>query len=168
MRETAYWTSFSTPLGEALIAATDQGVCRLTLPKEKPERFFDWLKGIFDVEKKEHPIALQAIQQLDEYWAGKRSVFDVPLDLRGTAFQKQVWHELLAIPYGITTNYGTLAKKLGDPKASQAVGAANGKNPIFLIVPCHRVIGANGNLTGYAGGLDTKHFLLQHEGALLL
>ena len=95
-------------------------------------------------------------------------MFDLPLAPVGTPFQQRVWTALLNIPHGVTISYGELATRLGDPKASRAVGLANGRNPISIIIPCHRVIGANGNLTGYGGGLDRKEWLLRHEGALLL
>lgn len=106
--------------------------------------------------------------QLREYFEGNRNTFDVNLEADGTAFEHNVWDQLNKIPFGSTTTYGTIAKKIGDPNASQAVGSANGKNPIAIIVPCHRVVGSNNNLTGYAGGLDRKEWLLKHEGALLL
>ena len=102
--------------------------------------------------------------QLDEYFAGDRKVFDIPFDQEGTAFQNNVWQQLLSIPYGQLASYGDIAKKLKNPKAVRAVGAANGKNPVSILVPCHRVIGSNGKLTGYAGGLERKQWLLQHEG----
>lgn len=105
--------------------------------------------------------------QLDEYFAGTREQFDLPLRPRGTDFQQRVWTGLLQIPFGATSTYGGLAARLGDRQASRAVGLANGKNPISIIVPCHRVIGADGSLTGYGGGLDRKLWLLRHEGALL-
>lgn len=104
-----------------------------------------------------------AKRQLAEYFAGTRTVFTVPIELRGTEFQKQVWQSLLTIPFGQTCSYGQLAKQIDNPKAVRAVGAANGRNPISVIVPCHRVIGANGKLTGFAGGLDVKQKLLQLE-----
>jgi methylated-DNA-[protein]-cysteine S-methyltransferase len=94
-------------------------------------------------------------------------VFDLPLVFEGTAFQKRVWNLLRDIPYGTTTSYGTLARRLGDPHATRAVGAANGQNPIPIIVPCHRVVGSRGELTGFGGGIDRKRWLLEHEGALL-
>ena len=103
--------------------------------------------------------------QLNEYFRGKRQNFNVPLDLTGTAFQKQVWLELVNIPYGTTTNYGEIAKNINNPKGSRAVGMANSKNPIPIIIPCHRVIGKNGNLTGFGGGLDVKQQLLDLEKA---
>ena len=112
-------------------------------------------------------ILVKTCAQLTEYFAGTRTTFDLPLEFSGTDFQLQVWQMLRAIPYGTTTSYGELARRLGDPTASRAVGAANGQNPIPVIVPCHRVIGANGDLTGFGGGLDRKRWLLEHEGALL-
>jgi methylated-DNA-[protein]-cysteine S-methyltransferase len=102
-------------------------------------------------------------EQLDAYFAGERQTFDLPLQMTGTPFQKQVWQGLMAIPYGTTISYAELARRIGRPGASRAVGAANGRNPIGIIVPCHRVIGANGTLTGYGGGLDRKEWLLAHE-----
>lgn len=105
----------------------------------------------------------QCKQQLSEYFNSQRQTFDLPLDSHGTKFQRQVWQGLLTIPYGQVASYSDLAKHISNPKAVRAVGAANGKNPISIIVPCHRVIGANGTLTGYAGGLERKQWLLQHE-----
>lgn len=104
--------------------------------------------------------------QIQEYFKGKRQTFNIPLESDGTDFQKNVWHTLTKIPFGETWNYGQLATAIGNKNASRAVGAANGKNPISIIVPCHRVIGANGTLTGYAGGLEAKEWLLKHEGVL--
>lgn len=106
--------------------------------------------------------------QLQEYFNGKRSTFQLPIHTEGTDFEHTVWKELQTIPPGSTTTYGAIAKKLGDTHYAQAVGAANGKNPIAIVIPCHRVLGANQNLTGYAGGLHRKEWLLKHEGALLL
>lgn len=106
------------------------------------------------------------IDQLESYFAGERQSFDVPFEMRGTPFQISVWQQLLMIPYGETRSYGQLAQQLGKPTASRAVGAANGRNPLSLIVPCHRVIGAGGKLTGYAGGLDCKNYLLHLENSL--
>ncbi len=101
--------------------------------------------------------------QLAEYFAGERTEFDIPLKLAGTPFQNRVWQELARIPFGVTISYGELARRVGQPTASRAVGSANGKNPISIIVPCHRVIATSGNLTGYGGGLPNKQWLLQHE-----
>ena len=108
-------------------------------------------------------VLVQTIAQLTEYFAGARRIFDVPLGLHGTEFQQRVWRTLLDIPHGTTWSYGELARAIGKPSASRAVGAANGKNPISIIVPCHRVIGANGDLTGYGGGMPAKRWLLGHE-----
>jgi methylated-DNA-[protein]-cysteine S-methyltransferase len=106
-------------------------------------------------------------RQLEQYFAGKRTEFELPLRLNGSAFERRVWDALLEIPYGTTTTYGELAVKLGAPRGARAVGLANGRNPVAIIVPCHRVIGAGGKLTGYGGGLERKTALLVHEGALL-
>ncbi len=105
-----------------------------------------------------------ARRQLEEYFAGTRRAFDLPLRLQGTDFQRRVWRELDEIPYGVTWSYGQLARRIGNPSASRAVGLANGRNPISILVPCHRVIGADGSLTGYGGGLERKQWLLAHEG----
>ena len=106
-------------------------------------------------------------EQLNEYFAGKRTTFDLPLEPTGTDFQLSVWELLRKIPYGVTTSYGALARRLGDPGASRAVGAANGANPIPIIVPCHRVVGSRGELTGFGGGIERKRWLLEHEGVLI-
>jgi methylated-DNA-[protein]-cysteine S-methyltransferase len=105
-----------------------------------------------------------AVKQLNEYFAGKRREFDLPLRMAGTEFQRRVWRELAEIPFGETRSYGQLAKRLDNPNGSRAVGLANGRNPIAIIVPCHRVIGADGSLTGFGGGIDRKEWLLTHEG----
>jgi methylated-DNA-[protein]-cysteine S-methyltransferase len=106
---------------------------------------------------------VEVAEQLRAYFAGERTDFTVKLDPRGTAFQRRVWDALVTIPYGTTTTYGRLAAVLGDPRSTRAVGLANGRNPIAIVIPCHRVIGADGNLTGYGGGLDRKRWLLSHE-----
>jgi len=115
------------------------------------------------MEKNETSILKKAYKQFDEYFRGKRKVFDLPLNLRGTEFQLKTWKQLQTIPYGQTRSYGQLAEMTGDPKASRAVGMANNKNPISIIVPCHRVIGHDGKLTGYGGGLELKQQLLDLE-----
>ncbi|PSW18012.1 cysteine methyltransferase [Photobacterium sanctipauli] len=116
----------------------------------------------------QQPNAMTALcfEQLSDYFAGKRLAFDVPLNMKGTAFQRTVWQVLNTLDYGQTCSYGDIANQIGNPKAVRAVGAANGKNPIPIIVPCHRVIGSSGKLTGYAGGLDIKIWLLEHEKAV--
>ena len=122
-------------------------------------------KDDFLFEKKESALIKKAGKQLGEYFAGKRRSFDLPLYFVGTDFQKKVWNALLTIPYGETRSYGEIAAQIGNPKASRAVGMANNRNPISIICPCHRVIGADGSLTGYGGGLRTKQFLLDLETA---
>ena len=117
------------------------------------------------VSRRDHASFVEVTTQLDEYFAGDRTEFDLPLRLEGTAFRCQVWAQLRAIPFGQTISYGELARRVGNPKASRAVGLANGRNPIALIVPCHRVIAADGTLGGYGGGLDRKSFLLDLERA---
>jgi len=115
------------------------------------------------VDTPDHPVLCETARQLDEYFAGKRKAFDLPLAFRGTAFQRAVWSALLRIPFGETSSYGRIARELDRPNAARAVGAANGRNPISIVAPCHRVIGANGALTGFAGGLAAKEALLALE-----
>ena len=152
-----YYCYLNSPIGDLLLAGDDDGLSLIGFPQGKmrhdPEP--DW---IFN----EKPFAVVR-QQLEEYFAGERTVFDLPLHLSGTDFQVQVLQELQRIPYGETTSYGEIAKRIGRPKAMRAVGAANGRNPIPIIVPCHRVIGSSGDLTGFGGGLDTKEALLRLE-----
>ena len=122
--------------------------------------------GISDAICRDTPLLLEARRQLEEYFAGLRAAFSLPLAPEGTDFQKAVWRELENIPYGETRTYGQIAKALGNPKANSAVGMANHKNPVAIMIPCHRVIGADGSLTGYADGLDIKETLLRLEGAI--
>ena len=146
--ETAY---LKTPIGYAEFRGDADGLAAIT---------------VYDAEK---PIGIipdvlqEAVYQFTEYFEGKRKVFDLTLNPQGTAFQKRVWEELGNIPYGKTVSYLELAKRLGDVKAIRAVAAANGRNPLWIVVPCHRVIGSNGDLVGYAGGLHRKKWLLEHE-----
>lgn len=148
-----------SPVGALKLVASDKGLAAILWENDSPRRVP--LTGL--AEDNRHPILLKAERQLQEYFAGSRRAFDLPLDMRGTTFQKDVWEALLAIPYGETRSYGQLAKQLGRPSASRAVGAANGRNPISIVVPCHRVIGSSGKLTGFAGGLDVKAQLLDME-----
>ena len=148
-----------SPVGALKLVASDKGLAAILWENDSPRRVP--LTGL--VEDDTHPVLLKAERQLQEYFAGSRRAFDLPLDMRGTTFQKDVWEALLAIPYGETRSYGQLAKQLGRPSASRAVGAANGRNPISIVVPCHRVIGSSGKLTGFAGGLDVKARLLDME-----
>jgi len=142
-----------------LIAGDDDGISMLGRISANEER--DW------VPLHRHAHIKEAAQQLDAYWAGELFDFDLALTPAGTPFQKKVWAALRAIPYGRTATYGEIARSIGSPSACRAVGAANGRNPIAIVVPCHRVIGANGTLTGYAGGLEMKEQLLEHERRFL-
>ena len=154
-------TTFQSPLGPVIVAASDQGLAGVWFDGQRhmPDR------STWRVDDR-HPVLVHAVQQLGEYFAGKRTTFDLPLDLHGgTEFQQSVWHALLKIPRGTTTSYGAIGSRIGRPAAVRAVGAAVGLNPISVIVPCHRVIGSDGSLTGYAGGLDRKVALLKLEAA---
>jgi len=160
---------FACPVGELVLTASDVGLTGIYFPTSRhgPPRVEreDWVED--DGRGAAGAILARACQQLQEYFAGTRTAFDVPLAVSGTTFEQRVWELLRAIPYGTTTSYGALAHRLGDPRATRAVGAANGKNPIPIIVPCHRVVGARGELTGFGGGIDRKRWLLEHEGALM-
>ena len=151
----------STPVGELTVVASPRGVRAVLWPNElaEPER----LPLAADGDPAASKILASALRQLGEYFAGERRDFQLPLDPVGTPFQVAAWLELRRIPYGATISYGEQARRLGDVKKSRAVGAANGRNPISIIVPCHRVIGSNGALTGFAAGLDAKGWLLRHE-----
>ncbi|MEA9357279.1 methylated-DNA--[protein]-cysteine S-methyltransferase [Bacteriovorax sp. PP10] len=154
-----FFKEINSPVGKLKLVATDEALVAILWEKEKLGRVRLDKMGISD----KHPILLKTENQLKEYFTGKRKVFDLPLNPMGTSFQQMVWNELRQIPFGETRSYGELATKMGSPKASRAVGAANGKNPISIVVPCHRVIGKNGKLTGFAGGLRSKELLLDLE-----
>jgi O-6-methylguanine DNA methyltransferase len=168
--DVVYWTPFTTPLGTAYAASTRRGLCRLTLPEETEAHFTVWLHDHFAPDQiRPHPRPnLDVIEQMDEYWKGARTRFELRLDLRGTPFQRAVWDRLLHIPFGQTATYSELAEAAGAPQGYQAAGAAVGQNPVRLVVPCHRVLSADGGLTGFASGVRSKQWLLRHEGALLL
>jgi len=148
-----------SPVGKLKLVTSDKGLVAILWENDNPNR----VRLSELLENQCHPILVEAERQLAEYFGGTRNAFSVALDMRGTRFQKDVWQALLAIPYGETRSYGQLAKQLGNPRATRAVGAANGRNPLSIIVPCHRVIGSTGQLTGFAGGLDTKAHLLSLE-----
>ncbi len=156
-----YYTHMASPIGRLLLTGDDQGLTLISLPEDRymREPAPDWRadKGPFDA----------ALDQLDAYFAGARTVFDLALAPRGTPFQHAVWDALRAIPYGETRSYGDIAGAIGRPTASRAVGAANGRNPLPIVVPCHRVIGATGKLTGFGGGLETKAALLALERSVV-
>ncbi|WMN61547.1 methylated-DNA--[protein]-cysteine S-methyltransferase (plasmid) [Pseudoalteromonas xiamenensis] len=140
-----------SPIGEITLQATENGLC------------YVGFHPIYEEVKGSNKHLIQGMTELTEYFNGRRFEFEVKLDVKGTIFQRSVWQILSTIPYGLTYSYSWIANKLDNPKAVRAVGAANGKNPISFIVPCHRIIGANGTLTGYAGGINAKAWLLEHE-----
>jgi len=148
-----------SPVGHLTLVASDAGLAAVLWENDSPRRVPLTITG----EDPKHPVLREAERQLKDYFAGKRTSFDLPLDFHGTDFQKRVWKALLKIPFGETRSYGQIAHALGKPTAMRAVGAANGKNPISIIAPCHRVIGKDGQLTGFAGGLKAKAHLLALE-----
>ncbi|MGB0113313.1 MAG: methylated-DNA--[protein]-cysteine S-methyltransferase [Ilumatobacteraceae bacterium] len=158
-----YSTIITSPVGDLTIVVSDAGLRALLWPDEDPAR----VRDTDAIEQPRHPVIVQVVEQLDEYFSGERQDFDVPLDPVGTEFQRSAWEALCTIAYGSTISYGEQARRMGDARKARAVGAANGRNPISIIVPCHRVVGANGALTGFAGGLDTKAWLLDHERSML-
>lgn len=161
--------TINTPLGAITAAASSAGLVLLDFSDNRAPRreLADTTAGIARaIEPGANSILDQTGAELSEYFAGARRTFTVPLDLCGTAFQVSVWDQLLRIPFGETRTYVEVARALGNPSATRAVGAANGRNPIAIIVPCHRVIAADGTLWGYGGGLERKRWLLEHEGAL--
>jgi methylated-DNA-[protein]-cysteine S-methyltransferase len=152
-----------SPVGELFVAATDRGLARISY---FPEGMEETLARTFGPRVLRSPLD-DVRRELDEYFEGKRQVFDLPLDLRVAPFHADVLAQLARVPYGETQTYGALAAKAGRPKAARAVGTVMNRNPIPIVLPCHRIVGANGSLTGYAGGLDVKRHLLQLEGATL-
>ncbi|MCD9005089.1 methylated-DNA--[protein]-cysteine S-methyltransferase [Luteimonas sp. XNQY3] len=157
---TVHTRTIDSPVGPLFLAASDAGLHAVEFAghRHPVPRGDGWRDGA-------HPVLDATARQLGEYFAGTRRTFDLPFAARGTPFQKQVWDALTRIPYGKTASYVELARMLGKPGASRAVGAANGRNPLSIVVPCHRVIGASGALTGFGGGLPNKQFLLTLEGA---
>jgi methylated-DNA-[protein]-cysteine S-methyltransferase len=149
-----YTSPCPSPLGTLWILANETSITAIHFPGDPPPA---------DCVLQETPLLLRAKEQLTEYFYGNRSTFDLPLDPKGTSYQKTVWDALQTIPYGETRSYGEIAKQIGNPKAARAVGLANHNNPIPILIPCHRVIGANGSLTGYGGGLELKKMLLELE-----
>lgn len=166
--ETIRTAAFESPIGTLRIASTDAGLALLDLPHAGGRGFAGWIACAFPEARREESFAANrdAIRQLVEYLEGKRTAFDIALDLRGTEFQRAVWDALCAIPYGETRSYGDVARSVGEPGAARAVGMANGSNPVPLVVPCHRVIETGGKLGGYGGGRDLKRRLLAMEQSL--
>lgn len=148
----------TSPVGDLTIVGGDRGLRAVLWPTDSPRRV-----PLDDLVDGHHPVIDEVARQLDEYFDGTRRDFDLPLDLVGTEFQVAVWRSLAEIPYGETRSYAQQAQRLGRPTATRAVGAANGRNPVSVVLPCHRVVGANGSLTGYAGGVVAKQWLLDHE-----
>lgn len=156
---THYFKRMPSPVGELTLVASDKGLSAILWENDDPTR----IKRVGLQQDNQHPVLLETQTQLEEYFAGTRQHFTLPLDFVGTEFQQKVWHALVAIPFGETRTYAQIAREIGHPTAVRAVGAANGKNPISIIAPCHRVIGSNGKLTGFAGGTAIKAQLLQLE-----
>jgi len=145
--------AMGSPVGPLLLVAGPEGLTAISFASRAPRA----------AEAPGHPLLRRAAAQLGEYFAGKRQEFELPLAPAGTPFQRAVWKELTSIGFGATCSYAELARSLGKPSAARAVGAANGQNPVAIVVPCHRVVGADGTLTGYSGGLSSKRWLLDHE-----
>jgi methylated-DNA-[protein]-cysteine S-methyltransferase len=158
-RKRCWSKAVESPIGRLTLVATDEGLAAILWANDRPGRVPLEIAG----ENGEHPVLVETERELREYFAGRRTSFDVKLDTTGTPFQQKVWDALATIPFGETRSYSEIAQQIGNPKAVRAVGAANGRNPVSIITPCHRVVGSSGELTGFAGGLDTKAFLLTLE-----
>jgi len=164
------WSSFTSQIGVVYIASTEKGVCKISIPGQTKKEFMAWLEGHAEggsiKESKRKHKAL--VDQLNRYFNRKLVKFNVRVDLVGTDFQRSVWKELRKVRYGTTISYRDLAKRVGKPNGAQSAGRANGANPLPIVIPCHRVIGSDSRLVGYAAGIKTKEFLLRLEGALLV
>jgi methylated-DNA-[protein]-cysteine S-methyltransferase len=154
-----FYKAMPSPVGKLKLIASDKGLVAILWENDPPRR----VRLGELTENPQHTVLVQTERELGEYFAARRRAFTVPLDIGGTRFQNDVWNALLAIPFGETRSYGQLATQLGNPRATRAVGAANGRNPLSIVVPCHRLIGSSGKLTGFAGGLETKSRLLDLE-----
>jgi len=152
-----------SPVGDLFVASTERGLCRISYHVEGQDEELGRLFGVRILRMQLDDVR----RELDEYFEGRRREFDLPLDLRVAPFHEAVLHELARVPYGRTETYGALAAKVGRPKAARAVGTVMNRNPLPIVLPCHRIVGANGSLTGYAGGLHVKRALLELEGAML-
>lgn len=174
MSETVYRSTLDSPLGSLRVVFTSAGLAHIALPEEpeRPGQHERWMRRVFPRAQvlstlpSDSDAPAEVLRQLHQYFEGRRRIFDLPLDLRGSPFQKVVWSNVARIPFGRIASYSEIAHLAGRPRASRAVGAANGSNPIPLVIPCHRVVGADGSLTGYGGGLPAKRWLLVHEGVL--
>lgn len=156
---THFCKTIASPVGALKLVASEKGLAAILWENDDPKRV---RLGEF-LEAPAHLILVQAEHELGEYFAGKRKIFDIKLDMVGSEFQKKVWEALLTIPFGETRSYADIARQVGSPNAFRAVGAANGRNPISIVTPCHRAVGSDGSLTGFAGGLDAKRYLLTLE-----
>lgn len=165
-----YCTSFDSKIGHIYVASTDNGVCKISIPKETKKDFFSWLARHFDEDQvlENKSKNKEVIDQLTRYFNGKLARFTCGVDQVGTPFQIRVWRELARIPYGSTSTYKHLASRLGVPNGFRAIGRGCATNPLPIIVPCHRIIASDGDLTGYSCGIKTKEFLLRLEGAIIL
>ena len=152
------------PFGELTVVASDKGVRYITFENDAHPKSYQNMSVIDDAS---HPVVARTVAQLHEYIKGTRRTFDVPLDLVGTEFQVQAWNALAKVPYGTTASYAQQAASIGRPKATRAIGAANGRNPVVVVLPCHRIVGADGSLTGFGGGLPVKKWLLDHEATVV-
>jgi methylated-DNA-[protein]-cysteine S-methyltransferase len=163
MREVTYVAEeeYASPLGVLIVRASSSGVRRIGFADEKDSRV--WRRVDDEDVEAGLAIVLRTRTQLDEYFAGSRHEFDLPLEPMGTPFQVDVWRALLRVPYGATASYASQAGWVGRPRATRAVGGANGSNPLPIVLPCHRIVGASGQLTGYGGGVERKAWLLEHE-----
>lgn len=172
MTATLFSTTMPSPIGELTIVADDTAIVAIRWDTDSDDRQPDahnpvdmsiGRRGAEVRETPDHPVLAAAVEQLTEYFAGERTTFDLPLAPAGTEFQQSAWDALRGIPFGVTVSYGEQAATMGDKRKARAVGAANGRNPIPIVVPCHRVVGSNGHLTGFAGGIEVKAWLLDHE-----
>ncbi len=163
--ETLISADYEAPMGTLTLVASERGLRAILWPSDRSANTWRDRVKLGQVTTGSNRILDQAIAELDEYFAGTRTVFELPLDPSGTDFQVQAWSALAEVPYGETTTYGAQAARLGRPTAVRAVASANGRNPISIVLPCHRIIGADGSLTGFAGGLEWKRWLLDHEAA---
>jgi methylated-DNA-[protein]-cysteine S-methyltransferase len=159
MQKHHVYKTMESPVGTLTLVATDLGLAAILWENERPDR----VRLNIEAEAPAHPVLVQTERQLSEYFDGKRTAFELDLDVSGTPFQRAVWNALQGIPFGETRTYGQIAKQIGKPRAVRAVGAANGRNPLSIVAPCHRVVGSTGKLIGFAGGLATKARLLALE-----
>ena len=158
-----YACTLNSPVGLLTIVVSDEGLRAVLWPDDDPQR----VRIVDAAQQPSHPTIEATVTELGEYFAGDRQTFTIALDPIGTEFQQSAWRSLRSIPYGTTVSYGEQAERMGDKRKARAVGAANGRNPISIVIPCHRVVGSGGALTGFAGGIESKEWLLNHERTVL-